>query len=227
MRKERLTSLVLLLAFLISILFFFVALSNLQLLIPVCIWMLMPWVGVILNRQGKTLAAGIVVIAVIECGLCSWLISLGYNGGGLSPVELPFINILIMPVLLAVSLFSPKVSLPLGGFNILFTVAVILFLPKTPELMHYLASPVWAMAIYFTPIINLLCTILLSCLWVSVAWSAMRQADQQEKWGQFAQDLINDPEFLTQTHDKLDSIRRRRNAQSEHWTYDSWRSPYY
>jgi hypothetical protein len=135
---------------------------------------------------------------------------------------LPFVDILLQPVLIAASLLSPKVSLQLGIFNALFVAAVIFFSPKTPEFVHYLSIPQVRFTIYFIPIANQIFTTLISALWVTSAWHAMRQADHQEQVGQIAQDLINDPELLTQTHHKLDSIRRRRTADSDQRQYDSW-----
>lgn len=220
-RKGRFTSLILLLEFLINIPSFFVS-SDPKLIIPLTISMFMLGVGVVLNRLGKTLTAGILVIVVMECGMCFWLASFGFSGGGLSPMELPLVDILIQPVLIAVSLFSPKVSLPLGVFNILFIIAVIFFSPKTPELARYLSTPGLGFTVYFAPVTNQLFTTLVSALWVTSAWHAMKQADHQEQMGQLAQELINDPELLTQTHNKLDSIRRRRITESDRWTYDSW-----
>jgi hypothetical protein len=220
-RKGRFTSLILLLEFLINIPSYFVS-SDLKLIIPLSISMFMLCVGVVLNRLGKTLTAGVLVIVVMESGMCFWLASFGFSGGGLSPMELPLINILIQPVLIAVSLFSPKISLPLGVFNALFIIAVIFFSPKTPELVHYLSIPGLGFTVYFAPIANQLFTTLVSALWVTSAWHAMRQADYQEQVGQLSQELINDPELLTQTHNKLNSIRRRRITESDRWTYDSW-----
>lgn len=220
-RKGRFTSLVLLLELLISIPSYFVS-SDPKLIIPLSISIFMLCVGVILNRMGKMLAAGILVIVVIESGMCFWLMSFGFSGGGLSSIELPFVDILIQPVLIAVSLFSPKVSLPLGIFNVLFIVAFIFFSPKTPELEHYLSISPFRFSTYFVPVTNQLFTTLVSALWVTSAWHAMRHADHQEQVGQLAQDLINDPELLTQTHNKLDSIRRRRTSESEDWTYETW-----
>jgi hypothetical protein len=220
-RKGRFTSLILLLEFLINIPSYFIS-SDAKLIISLSISMFMLCVGVVLNRMGKTLAAAILVIVVMECGMCFWLISFGFSGGGLSSIELPAVNILLQPVLIAVSLFSPKISLPLGFFNILFIVSFIFFSPKTPELVHYLSIPSLVFVTYFAPITNQLFTTLVSALWVTSAWHAMRHADHQENLGKLAQDLINDPELLTQTHNKLDSIRQRKTSELEERTYETW-----
>lgn len=220
-RKGRFTSLILLLEFLISIPSFFVS-SDPKLIIPLAISMFMLCVGIVLNRLGQTLTAGILVIVVMECGMCFWLASFGFSESGLSPMDLPVVDILIQPVLIAVSLFSPKVSLPLGVFNALVIIAVIFFSHKTPELAHYLSIPGLLFTVYFTPISNQLFTTLVSALWVTSARYAMEHADHQERVGQIAQDLINDPELLTRTHNKLDSIRRRRTTESDHWPDESW-----
>ena len=179
-RKGQFTSLVLLLEFIINIPSYFVS-SDPHLIVPLSISMVMLCVGVLLNRMGKTLAAGILVVVVIEYGMCSWFVSFGFAGSGLALIELPFLAILIQPVLIAVSLFSASVALSLAGFNSLFIASVIFFLPKTPELAHYLSTLQSGFTIYFIPIINLLFVTLISVLWVNSARREMRRADHAEE----------------------------------------------
>jgi hypothetical protein len=187
-RKGRLTSLVLLIEFLINIPSYFVS-SDPQLLIPLTISMLMLCIGVVLNRLGKTMAASILVLVVVEVGMCFWLLSLGLRPGGLPTIELPYVEILIEPVLLAVSLFSPRVALPVGLYNALFIFCYFTFIPKTPELMHYLAIPQLNFTNYFGSINSLLFTAVISSLWVTSARQATRRADEAEEVNKLAETL--------------------------------------
>jgi hypothetical protein len=141
--------------------------------------MFMLGIGVFLNRMGKTLAAGILVVAVIEGGMFSYILSSGLTGPGLSPFGLLEFVVLVQPVLIAVSLFPPKVALSLGGINCAFMIAALYFLPKDPVLMQYMHAS--GFIAYFIPIINQIFVTLVSILWANSAWQEMRRADRAEE----------------------------------------------
>jgi hypothetical protein len=187
-RKGRFTSMVLLLEFIINIPSYFLS-SDPHLIVPLTISMSMLCIGVVLNRRGKTVAAGVLVIATIEAGMCSWLLNFAFQPGGLTPLVLPLVAALMQPTLLAVSIFSPKVSLPLGAFNILFIISYFAFFPKNPEIVHYLSIPPVAFSIYFIPIDNLIFITLISALWVTSALQAMQRADRAEEVNKLAEVL--------------------------------------
>src|SRR6266700_4654534 len=220
-RKGKFISLVFLLEFLINIPSFFVS-SDPLLIIPLTISMFMLCVGVILNRMGKTGIAGILVVTVIEGGMCSWIVSFGFRNGGLSPMELLFFAILIQPTLLAVSLFPPKVSLPLGGLNSAFIAAALFFLPKSPELLYYLFVPTFAFIIYFNPISNQIFTTLVSILWANSALGEMKRAAHSEEVSKLALEMLRDPTSLRQMQMRLQSGRQPSSSELDDWPYESW-----
>lgn len=220
-RKGKFISLVFLLEFLINIPIYFTS-SNPILIIPLTISMFMLCVGVMLNRAGKTVIAGILVVTVIEAGMCSWIVSFGFTGGGLSLINLSSFAILIQPTLLAVSLFPPKVSLPLGGFNSVFLAAAIFFLPKTPELAHYLSVPPGDFSIYFVPIVNQIFTTLISILWANSALWEMKRAAHAEEVSKLALEMLRDPASLRQMQMRLQSDRQPPSSELDDWPYESW-----
>jgi hypothetical protein len=202
-RKGRFTSMVLLFEFLINIPSYFVS-SDPHLIIPLTISMFMLCIGVVLNRRGKTVAAGVLVIATIEIGMCSWLLNFAFQPGGLTPLVLPLVADLMQPTLLAVSIFSPKVSLPLGAFNILFILSYFTFFPKTPEMAHYFSIAPVAFTIYYIPIDNLIFITLISALWVSSALQAMKRADQAEEVNKLAETLAAHQRVVLQEKQMLE-----------------------
>jgi hypothetical protein len=223
-RKGKFTSLVLLLEFLINVPNYFVS-SNLLLIIPMTISMFILCIGVVLNRAGKTVIAGILVVTVIEVGMCAWIVSFGFTGGGLSLIDLPLFAILIQPILIAVSLFPPKVSLSLGAFNSVFIASAIFFLPKTPELLHYLPMPTFAFTIYFVPIINQIFATLISILWASSALGEMKRAAHAEEVSKLAVEMLMDPMILEQMLNKLQYSRQQSppDPRDEYLpSYESW-----
>lgn len=207
-RKGRFTSMVLLFEFIINIPSFFVS-SDPHLIIPLTISMFMLCIGVILNRSGKTVAAGVLVIATIEVGMCSWFLNFASQPGGLTSLVLPLVADLMQPTLLAVSIFSPKVSLPLGAFNVLFILTYFAFSPKTPEIAHYFSIAPVAFTIYYIPIDNLIFITLISALWVTSALQAMRRADLAEEINKLAEALAAQQRVVLQEKLRLeDSIQQ-------------------
>ena len=178
-RIGRFTSLILLLEFIISIPAYFSS-SDPHLIVPLSITIGILCVGLLLNRKGHTRAAGILIVLVMECGMCFFIVSLGFTGGGLAPETLMAFDILMQPVLIAVSLFPARGALSLAGFNCLFSAAALAFLPKTPELAQYISIPHSPLS-YFTPAINQLFVALISVLWVTSARQEMRRADHAEE----------------------------------------------
>jgi len=172
--------------------------------------------------MGKTVIAGILVVTVIEGGMCSWIVSFGFRNGGLSPMELLFFAILIQPTLLAVSLFPPKVSLPLGGLNSAFIAAALFFLPKSPELQYDLSVPSWAFIIYFIPIVNQIFLTLVSILWATSALGEMKRAAHAEEVSRLALEMLRDPASLRQMQMRLQREGQLSSAKSDDWPYESW-----
>ncbi len=137
-------------------------------------------------------------------------------------MELLFFAILIQPTLLAVSLFPPKVSLPLGGLNSAFIAAALFFLPKSPELQYDLSVPSWAFIIYFIPIVNQIFLTLVSILWATSALGEMKRAAHAEEVSRLALEMLRDPASLRQMQMRLQREGQLSSAKSDDWPYESW-----
>lgn len=185
-RKAQFTSIILLIE-LVNHLFTLAIQINTQAYVAIAITTIMMIVGIILNRLGKTLAAGIVALVTTEVGMCLGIVSTAFVGGGLPPDQLQTFSILVQPDLIAISLFSAAVALPLGLFNCLFTAAALTFLPKTPELAHLFVTSRFDM--YFQPISLQIVVILVSLFWASSTSVEMKRANRAEEVNKLSQAL--------------------------------------
>lgn len=188
-RKGKLTSIALLIGILILLPAVEVLSSNIQALIPLIINLLILGGAVILNRSGKIFMAGLIVVIVTETAMgMNVLMSALQNGTGLISLNLPFFELLMLPELLAVSLLPAWTVFLVATINSLFTIACIAFLPKSPELVHILASSA-AFGTYYMPTSLQFAGATMSYLWVTSAMQEMKRADQAEEINKLMQEL--------------------------------------
>lgn len=218
-RRGKLISLVLLIE-MMSILPWSFASSSPFWLLPLTISMVILVIGVFLNRRGKTLAAGILVVATLEMSLSFSIVSVGVLGPGLSPITLPGFILLLQPALLAVSLFPPQVSFVIGAYNCAFVAAALFFLPKTAEMASDLSTS--GFAIYYVPISTQMLVLLVSTLWATSALREMKRAAHAEKMNKLAQDILSNPTILRQVLLRSQSAEHQRSSDLDDWSSESW-----
>jgi hypothetical protein len=218
-RKGKFISLVLLIE-IISSLMDYLEQTTMQLLIPLTISVFVLFIGVFLNRIGKTFIAGILVVVTIEIGMSSYILSSGLIGPGLSPFSLPAFDILVQPALLAVSLFPPRLSLLIGTYNCVFMAATIFFLPKTPEMMYYFSTSPFI--VYYMPISTQIFVVLVSTLWANSALREMKRATHAEEVTNLALEMLQDPAILRQMLRRLQNVKQQHSSDLNDWPYEPW-----
>ncbi len=206
-RKGKVTSLVLLAEIISTVVVAIGGLaSNPGLLIPLSISMIILIISAVLNRFGKTLAAGIIVIVVVEGGMLLNMLALS-QPNGISPFNLSLLDILVEPELIAVSLFPAWVVFPVALTNCLLIAAAITFLPKTPETAHLIETA--AFNIYYKPIGIQLIAAFISYIWVSNAMQAMKRAASAEEVNKLTQALaIQQKSVLNEKRKLEESIQQ-------------------
>lgn len=187
-RIGKLTSATLLSEFIYITIVIGVGLTNNPHLLPVLIAnYVMLLIATVCNRLRRTWLAAIMAFSTIEIGMFFNIISLAMVGQ-LGSSNLPLFDILVQPELIAVSLFPAWVVLPVAAFNCLSIVACLVFLPKTAELTHVLATASYN--IYERPIAIQIITALVTYLWVSSAIEGMKRADNAEEINKLTQKLV-------------------------------------
>ena len=133
-------------------------------------------VALVLNRNGRTNLAGVLVVISIEIGLASSILTVP---GGLGPSNLPMLDLMVQAECVAVSLFVPGSVFFVALVNSVFFVAVLNLTPITPELSHLLKTD--ASRIISSPIILQVIVAIVTYLWVSSANKAIQRADRAEE----------------------------------------------
>ena len=206
-RIGKLTSLVLLIEYIYITIVVGTGLTNnpalLNILIAnyVCIT-----IGVIFNRLGRTRISAAFAFLTIELGMIVNLLNVS-AAGGLSSFNLPLLDILAQPELIAVSLFPAWTVLPVATFNCLFIAGCLAYLPKTAELAHTLSLA--AYNAYERPIALQIITALVTFLWVSSAIQDMKRADSAEEVNKLAQDLSRQQQAEVQKKQQLEASIRQ------------------
>ncbi len=176
-RRARLSStilLVLLLSLLASLIGAFLQ-SDRTLLFVLLPSFLVSILVLTLNRFGKVLTAGIILVFGFELGHIAGLVG---NPHGLGARDLPGFDFLVESILLAVS-FLPIKTVPwLALGNCLFIWAALTFLPHTADLGSLLATQ--AYSTIETPIALQVIIAFVTYLWVRSTNRAIERADRAE-----------------------------------------------
>ena len=163
-------------------------------------------VAALFNQFGKVTIVTILLIAVIDLGCGLMLLT---SPMGLDVSTLPVFDVLLVSELIAVSLLPAISVFPVALGNMLFTIVVLLFAPRTMELNMVLNSTM-AYNTILQPLGLQLIVAVVSYIWVRSALRALARADRAEEISQLqrreAELLRREAEFnqsLTQGSEHL------------------------
>jgi hypothetical protein len=201
-RRGKLTSATLLIEYIFITIVIGVAFTNNPGLLPLLIAnYTMITVGVICNRYRRTELAAIVAFFTLEISMIWNIVSLSL-AKGLSSFNLSLLDILVQPLLIAVSLFPAWVALPVAAFNCVLIAMCLALLPKTPELVQLLS--VASYNAYERPIALQIITALVTYLWVSSAVQGMKRANRAEELNKLVQELAAQQKTVVREKQVLD-----------------------
>lgn len=178
------------------------ATSNHQLIPVLIISLSVLAIAALFNRFGRVSVAGFLAVTILELGMFFNLTSLSLLAGGLSPFDLPLYDILVIPTLIALSLFPRWITFSIAGLNTLFIVATLLFFPKTPEMVQLLAGAPYDT--WFRPVSIQFVAGMVCYFWVSNAFQAMKRADLAEEVNKLAQALALQQQAALQEKQQLE-----------------------
>ena len=163
-------------------------------------------VAALFNQFGKVTIVTVLLIAVIDLGCGLMLLT---SPMGLDVSDLPVFDVLLVSELIAVSLLPAISVFPVALGNMLFTIVVLLFAPRTMELTMVLNSNM-AYNTILQPLGLQLIVAVVSYIWVRSALRALARADRAEEISQLqrreAELLRREAEFnhsLTQGSEHL------------------------
>ncbi len=137
-------------------------------------------VAALFNQFGKITIVTVLLIAVIDLGCGLMLLT---SPMGLDVSNLPVFDVLLVSELIAVSLLPALSVFPVALGNILFTIAVLMFAPRTMELNMVLTSNM-AYDTILQPIGLQIIVALVCYIWVRSALRALARADRAEEIAQ-------------------------------------------
>lgn len=134
-------------------------------------------VAALFNQFGKITIVTVLLIAVIDLGCGLMLLT---SPMGLDVSDLPVFDVLLVSELIAVSLLPAISVFPVALSNMLFTIVVLMFAPRTMELTMVLTSNM-AYNTILQPIGLQIIVAVVSYIWVRSALRALARADRAEE----------------------------------------------
>lgn len=130
-------------------------------------------VALVLNRQGKVMLVGVIMVIMMEMAFMAVVLS---TPGGLSVRGLPTFDLMALTELVAVSLLPPKSVFPVALCNCLFTWAAITFQPRAADLAIIL--PRFYYNTLIQPMVLQMVVAVVTYLWVRGAIRAIARAER-------------------------------------------------
>ena len=134
-------------------------------------------VAALFNQFGKVTIVTVLLISVIDLGCGLMLLT---SPMGLDVSSLPVFDVLLVSELIAVSLLPAISVFPVALSNMLFTIVVLIFAPRTMELNMVLTSNM-AYDTILQPLGLQIIVAVVSYIWVRSALRALARADRVEE----------------------------------------------
>jgi hypothetical protein len=132
----------------------------------------------VLNRSGKLTLAGLCIVASIEVTVRILILTIP---GGITVFYLPQFDILVQPILIAVSLLAPWSAFAVAGLNVMFILLALLIGPHAPDLVQVLHNPAQMGDLFSVPILTQLLSAFFSFLVVRNLLDTLKRVDRAEQ----------------------------------------------
>ena len=176
--RSKLASILLLITFIGVIAFVPAALTSddLHVVPPVIGLFMMACLGVILNKRGKTAAAGILIVASLDAALIFSLLS--YPHFTLTQNAVPIYDMFVLSDIIAISLLPINSILYISFYHSVFMLADIILQPHTPDLQVLIDQTTYSFMV--RPLTIQIVVALVTYLWVRNTMRALERANKAE-----------------------------------------------
>ncbi len=157
-------------------------------------------IGTSLNRMGKTVTAGILILVAEEMGVIACILLTDREVNAHLVAQIFFF---LAPELIAAEMITPWVTFPVTLGNCLITAGMIAFFPKTPEVMFSLHA--YFYVIYGAPIVMQMLVAVICFLWVSSTYKEMRRANSAEEVSKLTLAMGSQQQVLQQQKQQLEA----------------------
>jgi hypothetical protein len=200
-RSGRLMSVVFLMEFAIVIaLIIELAVEGRALSNPTAAVVLIPLtLGVILNRRGKTVTAGVLLLVIEEMAVITSNFVIDHSTTSLVLIDSFFF---LAPELIAAETIAPWVTFPVTLCNNILTIVLISSLQRTPDLAAALQKGVFFF--YAVPVEIQLLVSVVCFLWVSSTYKEMRRANSAEEVSKLTLEMAKQTQAVEQEKERLE-----------------------
>lgn len=139
-------------------------------------------VAVLLNRAGRLLLAGLLVVVSLEA--VQFAMTLLLQPAGLTITELTLLFLFVQPLMLSVLLFPPWAILVTAGTNVVLNILLVFspLFPKAPDLAAFFhAQPGIDLAVFMVPTLTQLVCAFISFIVITSLQESLKRADKAEE----------------------------------------------
>jgi hypothetical protein len=159
-------------------------------------------IAAMLNRNRKLLLAGLLVILIQEAAA---FVSMAFPiTGKLGIPDIPFLFLMIHPLMISVLLFPAWSILVVGILNVSITYGIWLFIPKTADLQAYMQTPAMVTVIAL-PIVTLIVCALISYIMITSLRENLDRADKAEEISKLQSAIAEQTRWELQTKQQLET----------------------
>jgi hypothetical protein len=157
-------------------------------------------VAVFLNRARKRLLAGLLVLMIMEAGMVSLVAA--PPSGQLGVTQIPFIFLLVQPLMISVLVFPAWGILALAAINMFVTALLLFVVPKTHEMQ--LAMQTQFVPIFVIPLAVMFICALISFIVITSLQESLERADKAEEVTKLQQVMAEQTRRELQTKRQLE-----------------------
>ncbi len=194
--RSQLASILLLIIFIAIIAFLPAALTSdsLHVLPPLIGMFIINCVAVYLNKQGKVVFVGILIVVAFDLALAESLLS--YPGFVLTQNAVPIYDLFVLSDIIAISLLPIRSIFFVSLFHSAFMLTDIILQPHTPDLQLLIDQTTYSFMV--RPLIIQIVVALITFLWVRNTMKALERANKAEVIIQLEQTLAQERKELAE-----------------------------
>lgn len=150
--------------------------DDLHVVPPVAGLFVMTCLGVVLNKRGKTTAAGLLIVASFDAALIFSLLS--YPHATLTQNAVPIYDMFVLSDIIAISLLPIRSILYISLYHSVFMLADVMLQPHTPDLQALIDQTTYSFMV--RPLTIQIVVALVTYLWVRNTMRALERANKAE-----------------------------------------------
>jgi hypothetical protein len=158
--------------------------------------------GAFFNKRGQVIVSGIIVVLVLDVSIMAIFLS---NGGMLTALTLPQLDLLVLPELFAASLLPPRFVFLDMLIHIIYYVCAFMFFPKDASLIAALHNPGTFADALMKPVVIQVITAVIAYTWMISVTHSVDRADRATSIAVLERDVAEQAQIEAEQKRQLDS----------------------